>query len=168
MPLRNCYVGAECDMTRDIQSINQATIVQVSIWCVLRAACCARTGTVRRPQVAACRKSRSTSSKREHSRVLPCSKHIHKRLAHEKSNRNTDRDCDHSTPDIDPVPGCCDRTPSSLRQTRLGMSKEKGKISYGLPILFGTNVRVQNTRTGTKKSTPVTMTVNAVPPNIRE
>ena len=70
--------------------------------CVLRAACRARTLSRR-------------SSKREHGRVLPCSKHVHKRLTHEKTDRDTDCNRDHSTPDIDPVPGCCDRAPSSLR-----------------------------------------------------
>ena len=71
---------------------------------------CARTGT--RPGTA-------ESSKREHGRVLPCPKHIHKRLAHEEPDGDADRDRYHGTPDINPVPGCSYRSPTRLRKTRL-------------------------------------------------
>ena len=78
---------------------------------------------------------RATSSKREHGRVLPCSKHVHKCLTHEQPNSDTDCNRNHSTPDIDPVPGCCDRPPSSLRQTRLEtIKKKKVRSAVGYPI----------------------------------
>jgi hypothetical protein len=113
-------------------TINQSKICSYystgSTCCVLRATCYVL--RAHRAQQQDCRRSRR-SSKREHGRVLPCSKHVHKRLTHEKSNRDTDRNRDHSTPDFDPVPGCCDRAPSGLRQTRLGVAKKK---SAELPI----------------------------------
>ena len=142
-------------------SINQSTFFLASTSSHM-VCCTGHSGT-------AARAGEERSSKREHCRVLPCSKHVHQRLTHEKSNRDTDCNRDHSTSDIDPVPGCCDRAPSSLRQTRLEMPPQKNEMS-AVSSRFGTHDQegAKYTRTGTKKSTPVTMTVNAVPPNIRE
>jgi hypothetical protein len=119
-----------------------AIIVRVPHGALLRACCGAACSTGHRSSSKQqdCRRAARLrrSSEREHRRVLPCTKHVHKRLTHEKSNRDTDRNRDHSTPDIDPVPGCCDRAPSSLRQTRLGTAKKKRSA---LGSRFGTHDR---------------------------
>ena len=73
----------------------------------------------------------SVQSEREHGRVLSCPEHVHERLAHEKSNGDTDRDRYHSTPDVYPVARCGDRPTSSLRETRLKRKKKKKRVSQG-------------------------------------
>jgi len=61
-----------------------------------------------------CANKMAERSKREHGRILPCSKHVHERLAHEKTNGDADGDLYHDTPGVNAVARCRDRPSASL------------------------------------------------------
>jgi len=63
---------------------------------------------------ATCAQRAAERSEREHGRVFSCSKHVNERLAHEESNGDTDRNRDHSTPNVNPIARCGDRPTVSL------------------------------------------------------
>ena len=66
------------------------------------------------------------NSERKHGRILPGSKHVYERLAHEEPNGDTDSHSYHRTSNVDPIARRGDRPSVGLRETRLG--ERKGQL----------------------------------------
>ena len=62
---------------------------------------------------------------REDGRVLARAEHVHKRLAHEQSDGDTDGDRNHRASDVDAVALCGDTT--RLRQARLSVTMTRDR-----------------------------------------
>jgi hypothetical protein len=86
---------------------------------------------------ATCAHKTAKRSEREHGRVLSRSKHVNERLAHEQPNGDTDCNCDHSTPNVNPIARCGDRPTASLRETRLEIEKERSVETASRPHWHG-------------------------------